>query len=48
MLLFEPALPDGVEIVEIPDEARDRACPKRYAFDVPSLRAAMSQHADSA
>jgi hypothetical protein len=48
MLLLESALPDGVEIVEIPDEARDRACPKRYGFDVPSLRAALSEHADSA
>lgn len=46
MLLLEPLLPSGVEIVEIPEGARDPACPKRYGFDVPSLRAAVSQRDD--
>lgn len=46
MLLLEARLPDGVEIVEIPEGARDTQCPKRYAFDVPSLRAALAERAD--
>lgn len=45
MLLLEARLPPGVEIVEIPEEARDPVCPKRYGFDVPSLRAALVQDA---
>lgn len=43
MLLLEALLPPGVEIIEIPKGARDPVCPKRYGFDVPSLRAAISK-----
>jgi hypothetical protein len=43
MLLLEALLPDGVEILETPEDARDQACPKRYGFDVPSLRDALAK-----
>lgn len=43
MLLLEALLPDGVEILEIPEDARDQACPRRYGFDLPSLRDALAK-----
>lgn len=47
MLLLEALLRPGAEIVEIPAEARDPVCPKRYGFDVPSLRAAIAAERQS-
>lgn len=46
MLLLEPLVHEGAEIVEIPEAARDAVCPKRYGWDVPSLRAALREQQD--
>jgi len=42
VLLLESLVPEGVEIVEIPHGDRDIACPLRWGFDVPALRAAIA------
>lgn len=48
MFLLEPLVADGAEIIEIPEAARDEVCPRRYGWDVPSLRAALRAHHDPA